>query len=120
MLAEIAQTISARKITRRLRDEDLPAVAGSGDPRGAVDVDPDVALVGQGRLAGVHSHAHANPPFGERVARRGRCGERIGSLRERDEKRIPLCVDLDPAVALKSFAQTPAMLSQHLRIAVAE
>jgi hypothetical protein len=53
VLAEIAQPIRAGEVVGRLRDDGLPAVAGRGDPGGAVDVDADVALLGHERLAGV-------------------------------------------------------------------
>jgi len=51
--AKIAQAVRANQVARRLRHEDLPAVAGGGDPRSAMHVDADVALLGEERLAGV-------------------------------------------------------------------
>ena len=68
VLAEVAQAVGARRAPRRLRDEHLAAVPDRRDPRRAVDVDPDVALVGHERLARVHAHAHADRPVVERLA----------------------------------------------------
>src|SRR5262249_9582770 len=79
-------------------EEDLPAVTGRGDARSPVHVDPDVALVRPGRLAGVQSHAHADRPAGERFAHRRRRSERVGRPGERDEERVPLSVHLDATV----------------------
>ena len=42
----------------RRREQDLAAVTRRPDPRGAVDVDAGVALVGHERLADVDSHPH--------------------------------------------------------------
>ena len=43
----------------RRGEQHLAAVTGRADPRGAVDVDPDVPLLAHDRLAGVHAHPHA-------------------------------------------------------------
>ena len=47
-------------VARRLRDEDLPAVARRADAGGDVDVEADVALVAELGLAGVDADAHAH------------------------------------------------------------
>ena len=80
---------------------------GRADPRGADDVEADVALVAERRLAGVQAHAHANLGAarpcvgGERpLALDGRA-HRVARARERVEERIALRVDLVPAGALR-------------------
>ena len=61
------------QVAGRLGDEDLAAVAGRADPRGAVDVEPDVALRGAPRLAGVEPHPVAHrDPVGPLAGRRSR------------------------------------------------
>ena len=50
--AEVAD-VGAGEVGRRLREQHLPAVAGGGDPRRPVHVEPHVPLVGPERLARV-------------------------------------------------------------------
>ena len=102
---------------RRLGEDDLPAVCGRGDARGAVDVDADVALVGHERLAGVDPHAHADRAALERVARLGGGGDRVGGAREGDEEGVALRVDLDAAVRGERLPQRAAVLGEELRVA---
>jgi hypothetical protein len=105
VLAEIEQLVRVDELARRLRDEHLPAVADGGDPSGAVDVEADVSLLGDTRLAGVDPHAHTDRSVAERVLGVV-CGRQcIGRTREGDEERVPLGVDLDPAVPLERVAK---------------
>jgi len=65
LLAEVADVHAVGQLVAderagRLRDEDLTAMPGGADARGANDVQPDVALVADGRLAGVQAHADAH------------------------------------------------------------
>ena len=62
-LAEIARRDSVQCDERVCRHEDLAAVAGIRDARGAHDVDPRVALVAEHRCARVQpeANAHAEP-----------------------------------------------------------
>ena len=69
------------------------------DPRRAVDVHADVALVGHERLAGVDAHPDPDRPGFERPLRLGRGGDGVGRPRERDEKRVALRVHLDAVVS---------------------
>ena len=64
MLAQVTQLCFGKLIVAehragRLRDEDLAPVTGCHDPRGAVDAEPVIALLGLSGLAGVDPHAHA-------------------------------------------------------------
>ena len=75
-----------------LGDENLPAVAGAHDPRRAMHVDADVPLIGQQRLAGVHSHTDADHAACERRLRVGGRFDRVGGTGERVEKNASPCV----------------------------
>ena len=101
----------------RLGEDDLPAVRGGRDPRRAVDVDPDVALVRHDRLAGVDAHAHADRARLERVARVGGRGHGVRCARERDEERVALRVDLDAVVSRERISQGAAVLGEELGVA---
>jgi hypothetical protein len=94
-------------------------VPGGSDPGGAVHVDPDVALVGDDRLAGVEPHADADRSVSQRRLRGGGGRDRVGCARERDEERVSLGVHLDAAVSRKRFAQHAAMLAQQIRVPLA-
>src|SRR5438270_10585953 len=121
MLAEVAQIGVTDELSCRLREQSLPAVARGGDARGAVDVDTDVSLFRPGRLASVDADPNPDQAVsGERrlCLDRGReCGRRLG---ERDEKRVSLCVDLDPAMTGDDRPQQTAMLRERLHVVVAE
>ena len=68
VLAEVAQLeLAVEERACRLRDDDLAAVAGRRDPSRLVHGEPDVALVGQRRLAGVHAHPDPHRPRGQRA-----------------------------------------------------
>ena len=119
MFAEVAQTIGGGEVTRRLRDEDLPAVSGGRDTSRSVHVDPDIALVGDEWLAGVQPHPHTNGTALELVTCLGRGRKRFRRRREGDEERITLGVDLDAAVTLEGVAQHAPMLGEQVRVTVA-
>ncbi len=66
VLAEVAQFCGvANELSRRRRDEDLAAMTRTRDPRAGVNVEPDVALSGDLRLAGVEAHSHPHRPSRE-------------------------------------------------------
>jgi hypothetical protein len=119
VLAEVANGLARDEIPRRLRQEDLPAVPGGGDPCRTMDVDPDVALFAHHGLAGVQAHPDFDRPGAECRLPVGRGGKRIGGARERDEERVALRVHLDAAVSRKSLAQHTAVLAQQACVAVA-
>ena len=99
-------------VARRLREQDLAAVAGGGDARREVDVRAYVPFVVDIRRAGVQAHAHAHLTRRERpLALRG-TSERTVCGGKREEERVPLRIDLDTAVAVESIPQHSAVLGQ--------
>ena len=85
-------------------DQDLAAVPGRGDARGAVHVDADVALVREQRLPGVKTHPHADGSSSESIARLGRRSEGIRGLRKGDEERVTLRIHLHAVVSRERVA----------------
>src|SRR5438093_320442 len=77
---------------RRFRDEYLAAVCGAGDPGGAVDIEAEVLVTDECRLAGVQPDAHLNAPSlgpGMRLQsllRRRRAAAGIQRAAEHDEE----------------------------------
>jgi hypothetical protein len=68
----------------------------------------------------VQAHPDANWPRAELpLALAGR-RERIPRPRERDEERVALGVDLDPAVPPEGLAERASMLGQRIRVGIAE
>ena len=117
ILPEVAQTLHAGQVPSRLRDQDLAAVAGGGDAGRTVDVDPDVALLGHKRLAGVQSHPHPNGTALEFVARVCRSRKCVRRLPEGDEECVALRVDLDAPVPREGSAEYATMLGKQAGIA---
>jgi hypothetical protein len=52
--------LGVNQLTGRLRHQDLSAVPGGCDASRAVNIEADVALVDELRLACVQAHAHRN------------------------------------------------------------
>jgi len=78
VLAEVAQLeVLADKIACRLGDEHLPAVGSCHYARRAMDVDPDVSLLGDNRFAGVDPDAHAHGAVAESTLRLSGGGEPV-------------------------------------------
>ena len=89
------------------------------DPRGAMDIDPGVALVRNQRFPGVQTHTNTDRRYKRRLSStRGSNG--IRRARKRDEESIPLRIHLDPLVASKGLTQNAAMLRERLHIRLAE
>ena len=107
---------------RRLRKQDLAAVAGGRNTCRPVDVVAHVASIREDALAGVD--AHPNPNFGARVPRLRReraLGVRGGAHRrhgpfEDSEERIALGPDLDAVGRGKRRAEDRAMTLQQLAV----
>jgi hypothetical protein len=120
VVAEIVQPVRAGEVVGRLGDDDLPAVARSGDPCRSVDVDPDIALVGDDRLAGMEADPHPDRPGLERLLTVRRRRERVFRAGERHEEGIALGVDLDTVVAGERFAEDSPVIGQRGSVSVAE
>jgi hypothetical protein len=112
VLAEIPNLgIGLQQTPRRIREDDLPSVCRRRDPRRAMDVDADVALVGQLRLTGVDPHANADRAAAERLASGGCRRDRVGCSRQGDEEGVALGVDLDAVVPAKRRSQCGAVFA---------
>ncbi len=129
LLAEVAQEdvqvllLVLEQGLRRLRYQDLPAVTRRADPGGAVDREARVPVAGCHRLARVQSHPdldlHALGP-GMRRKRElalDRSEHGVASARERDEERVPLGVDLVPAVSVEGGTQQSLVVGQDCAVA---
>ncbi len=113
VLAEVAR-LRVREIARRLREQHLPAVRRGGNTRGPVDVEADVVVADDRRLAGVQSHPHAERQALERALPcRGR-GDGVVRAFERVEEGVALRVHLAPEV--EHAAKPRAMLFEHFSV----
>ena len=88
----VGSSTNARVVVRQ---DDLTAMGERRDTGAAMDVDADVSLGGDGRLAGMEAHPDADGPAVERVAARHRRRDGARCSREGDEERVSLGVDLD-------------------------
>jgi hypothetical protein len=121
VLAEIGQLeVLVQEASRRLGDEHLAAVTCAHHAGGPVHVDPHVPLVGDERLAGVHSHSHPHPRCGEVVLSGRRRCDGVRRPLEGNEERIDLRIHLDAAVAAERIPEDAPVLRQDLRIPVSE
>ena len=110
VLAEIDDLVLVHEqVACRVRQENLPAVAGGGDPSGAVHVHSDVALLRQQRLARVDAHPHADAVLLQKSLRAAGSGRRVARPAEGDEEGIALGVDLDAVMRLPGPAQGRAV-----------
>ena len=117
VLPEVADRhIGAQQPLGRLREDDLPAVGRGCNPGGAVDVQADVALLGDERLARVEAHADPYRALRERAASLGRGGDSRVGPRERDEERVTLGVDLDAQVPRERVSQDTPVLREEVGI----
>jgi hypothetical protein len=112
--------------TGRLRQEHVTAAAGAAETRGAHDVEPEVALLADRRLARVQPdpHVHRDPAWpvvrDVRPLHLGRRRDRVARAHEREEERVALRVDLDAVVRGERAAHEPPVIRQHLGVAVAQ
>jgi hypothetical protein len=103
VLAEIAQDeflgqVVTDQLSRGLRDKHLATMPCGGNPGAPVNVHSDVAFIRLQRLTCVDSHPNPNRPRAQGALRFGRGGDRVSRSGVRDEERIALGIDLDPAV----------------------
>ena len=90
------------------------------DARAAVHVEPDIALVGDLRLAGVDADANADRARREAGLDLLRCRHCIRGTGERAEERVALGVDLDTAMLSESAAHELAVLGECVRVRVSQ
>ena len=84
-----------------------------------MDVDADVALLGDERLAGVEAYSDLDRPVQRLLCLRRR-RERIGGAGEGDEEGVALRVDLDAAVGGERLAKHPPVFGESVCVGVAE
>ena len=108
------------QVARRLREQHLASVTRRHQACTTVEVDTDVTLVGSTRLTGVDPHPHVHPRGCKRALRLD-CGlHRRPSRRERDQKRVPLRIDLHTAVCGGSLADQVPVIRQRLLLLAPE
>ena len=105
-------------------DDDLPAVAGRGDPGRPVHVQADIVVPAQHPLPGVQAHPHPHrPPRRPVVGGQAPLGGHRGPDRpdragERHEEGVPLGADLHAAASLDGVAHDRGMLVADRRIPI--
>ena len=103
----------------------MAALRGRADASGADDVEADIALLREVRLARVQADPNAHGAIvrplvrGVRALHVGRCSDGLASPREREKERVPLGVDLD-AAGTKRGPDQPPVLAQGLGVALSE
>src|SRR5205823_10403536 len=127
VLAEIREVAGrVERVPRPLGEQDLPAAPSLADPRGALDVQPEVGVIPNGRLAAVQSHPDAELDarrpivLRERLLRgheRFRCSPCVF---EDDEELVAPRVDDDAALTLHGLGEEAAVVVEYLRVSVAE
>ena len=117
MQAEVGQRNAVDERARSLRDDHLAAVRGAHHPRRAVDVDADVALVGDDRLTRVDPDPHLHRTVAERLLSFSRGRNGVGCASERNEQRVALRVDLDPFVTTEHVAQGAPVIGKQRHVA---
>ena len=121
MLTEIANARAAVQQRMGLRREhDLAPVSCAHDARGAVHVDADVPLVGDGRLPGVQADPDRHRAALQRLLNVRGCRGGIGRSREGDEEGVALCVDLDTPMGSDHLPHDLAVCDEHVCVPIAE
>jgi hypothetical protein len=109
VLTEVAELLPLDERGRCSRDQHLPPMARRREPRGAVNIRSDIALLRQQRRAGVEAHPYRQRDLLLRLTRRSEC---TGGGREGDEKRISLRINLNAALPLERLPQDSPMFGQ--------
>jgi hypothetical protein len=81
-----------------------------------MNVDPDVAFIGQGRSARVNADPDPDRPISQFVYSRCSRLERTRRGREGNEERVPLGIDLYAAVGSEGLTENAAVLAEGLRV----
>jgi len=95
-------------------------VAGAGDARTLVDVEPDVAFLGQQRLSRVEPHPYPDWPAQECALGLHDRADRFRRSREGDKERVALGVDLHSVMSREGRAEHPAVLVKLLGVRITD
>ena len=113
VLTEVAHRQIREQVAGRLRKQHLPAVGCRHHPSPPVQSDADVALLGEGRLAGVDAHPHSH----RRRRQRALCvcgrSDRVRRTPEGAQKGIALRIDLNAIVRGDRFPHQPPVLCKY-------
>ena len=113
-------------IARRLRDEHLPATCCRTDTRSPMDVEAEVAPVGDRWLSCVDTHADRRLKLGrplvqlERPLCRDGCAHSVVRIRERAEELIRSAVHFDPGRSFHCDSHQTAVIAEHAPVKVAQ
>jgi hypothetical protein len=129
--AEIADLDAVRDVVpdqrpRRLREQNLAAVACGADAGGTHDVHPEVALLAHDRLSRMQTHPYLHlrsvrPCVRRELALGGhRSPHGVFRAWEREEERIALCIDLLAARSMQLLAEDAPVIAVNLLVAVAQ
>ena len=117
VLSQIADpSVALEKPPGRLGEDDLASVGRRSDPGGAVDVHPDVPLVGLDRLSRVEPHADADRSARERLSPVLGRRDCVRRSREGDEERVALGIHLRAVVPREGVPQGAAVLGEEIGV----
>jgi hypothetical protein len=127
VLAQVLELVRrVDRVAGPFGEQDLPAATSLSDPCRAMHVQPEVRVVTEIRLTGVHTHPHTqDDAFGPRMLGEralgchGGVGGAPGFL-EHDEELVPPVVDHLSTFGLDGLPKKTAVLTQDLGVAVAE
>ena len=118
--------VVAEQRASRLGEQDLAAVARRADARRADDVEPEIPLFADRRLARVQAHPHAHllpsrPLVGrERALGGDRPGDGVPCAREGVEERVALGVDLGSTLVAEALAEQLPVVADDVAVGVPE
>src|SRR5262245_13018559 len=119
VLAELGG-VHVDEVSRGLGKQHLPAVPRRANAGTSMDIQADVALIGDLRLARVHPDADADRPRSEPALDLRRRSDRIGSAGEGGEERVALGVDLHAVVVRERRSEHVAVLAERVRVGVSQ
>ncbi len=104
----------------------MAALAGGAEPRRSHDVEPEIPLAADGRLARVQAHPHPDDravrPLvgGVGALRLDRGRDSVAGAGEGEEERVALRVDLDAPALAEPLAHQPAVVAEDALVPLAE
>jgi len=114
------------ELPRRVRQQNLTAVARRTNARATVDAHPDISFATDERLTSVDPHPHTDgdtvgPGLRGEPALRGYSGaNRVARAREGDEERITLRIDLVATEPFNCRTEQPGVRRKNLVVPVAK